>query len=190
MFYLESIPSVFCDSYLSDNNGDLVFSSFWGRDIQIQELISRLTIKGDDLTITELVLISQDESNTKHIGINCLNSLNKDSIRVSNTCFGNIVNVCIYTNDVTSLDLKNSRTWILYRTDHKEPEIWNRIKSVCHLPLLDSWKDPVIKLFIDNGWIFSLEGVGVCGIRIDLSQQEEVENVIRDNIIRNVLTVV
>jgi len=173
LFELSEISGVFTDAALTDDTGNLLFISVWGRDIAMQELLGRLQLPKSENGIRELTI--QRNSLYKKVQIPNVDDLDKTAYKVTKpTIYGELAQMWIYNKIAITPDLSNHRALMLYADDDKKPELWPLVKSVCHLPLLDHWKDAFIKKCFDNDWIRYLDnGFGIKGVFIELNDQVE-----------------
>ena len=74
-------------------------------------------------------------------------------------------------------DRANRRALLLQRNaTHGDAALWNLVRSVTHLPLLDHWNEVVLDVFRQNDWIRPLRGIQVDAVFVDLgSDAVEVE---------------
>ncbi len=173
-FYtISEINDVFVDAFLTDENSNLLFLSIWGRDTAVQEFIARLTISNHEDSIKDIrVNNGKNGEADRIINIPPANILDKYSSRVGSDIYQNLTQVWIYDKCVMKPDLANRRVYQMFTQSQKCPDPWPLIKSVCHIPLLDNWREPIIQKFMDHGWcefIPEIYGDGMRGLRIDLS---------------------
>jgi len=175
LFELSELSGVFTDAALTDDTGNLLFISVWGRDIAMQELLGRLQLPKSENGIRELNI--QGESLNKKLQIPNVDDLDKTAYKVTKpTIYGELTQMWIYNKIAINPDLSNHRALMLYAEDDRKPDLWPLVKSVCHLPLLDHWEDAFIKKCFDNNWIRYLDnGFGIKGVFIELN--DEVEDV-------------
>lgn len=163
---IEEAHDVYCDGFLSDD-GRLVFMSIWGRDTALQELLGRFSLKPADGGLRGLHVGPQ------YIDMSHADALEKDSGRLpKSSLLGAIAHLWIYDPIVRAPDRVNRRAVMLVNGEVDDVRVWSLVKELCHLPLLDEWQTPVLAEFRDNGWVTSLRGHAINGIKVDLSAAE------------------
>jgi len=170
---LSDISGIYTDAALTDDFGNLLFISVWGRDIAMQEFLGRMSLPKSENGIQRFNIIG--ETQTKIVIIPNVDDLDKTAYKVSKpTIYGELTQMWIYNKIAVSPDFTTHRALMLYSSENHKPDLWPLIKSVCHLPLLDSWKEIFIKKCFDNHWIRNLNnGFGIKGIYIDLGDEVE-----------------
>jgi len=179
-------PDIMMDAFLVNGGDYLSFGSFWGRDTAVQHFLARLSVSASEGGLSEFTL---DNRRDRPIRIANSDALTKMTGRVNQTVFGDLVHVWLMEKQLTKPDLVNRKASLIYRQDEEAEQVqnklWDLIKVVSHLPLLDAWQEPVIsllhsraKILLDGG-----RGVGVSAYFIDLSDaellEEELETMIK-----------
>ena len=192
LFKVDEISDLYVDSYLTDEHGNLIFVSFWGRDITINEFIARITLNDAEYGIRKFHLIDPDTGIEKSVHISNKDDLEKHTGRVTTKVFGDMVQGFIYEKMTIKPDYQSGKALILFVGDD-EPDTWDLVKEVCHIPLIDHWKESLLETFSDQGndtpWIKKLTGVGINAIRIEFDQ-ESLEEVVSDQIQNGQLTAI
>ncbi len=183
MLALESIYGIYCDA-LVDDDEFLVFASLWGRDTAIQELLARLVMPSYEGGLNQLKFISQNNvHDSSIIRIGHPDRLDKITGRMSKkNIFGEIVHLWIFDKRVNTPDyaarsaylLNPSAQLNLHGLNNEDiwEQAWQLVKSVCHLPLLDSWKTPVMDTLHKNKWVKMMPGYAIDNISIQLPEAE------------------
>jgi hypothetical protein len=165
-------PGLFADALLSDERGSLLFISIWGRDTAVQELLARMSVSLDEGGIRALHVKAVDGPVTVHL--DRMPCMEKHSGRMPpRNLFGDLVQLWVYDRLAVEPDRANRRALLLYQPDvdqdsATDDRIWQLVRDVCHLPLLDAWRDPVLALLQAHHWMQKLEGRGIGAWRIDL----------------------
>lgn len=168
---VEDVSDVFCDALLTDT-ASVLFMSLWGRDTALQELLARLTLKSSDGGLRGLHV------GERYVDMSNSESLEKYSGRLpTSSLLGSIAHMWLYDPIVLAPDRANRRAVLLHRGSpgpevEVDARLWALIRELCHLPLLDAWREPVMAVFIDNEWVRTLPGHGLTGYVIDLSSQQ------------------
>lgn len=170
------LPGVFADALLRDERGGLLFCSLWGRDTAIQELLARLSVPVEEGGLRSLHVEAPQGTETVHF--DRMPTTDKLSGRLPpKNLFGNLVQLWLYDRLAMEPDRANRRALLLQRNaTHGDAALWNLVRSVTHLPLLDHWNEVVLDVFRQNDWIRPLRGIQVDAVFVDLgSDAVEVE---------------
>lgn len=183
---ISAIRDLFVDALLTDDSGHLIFMSVWGRDTALQEFIARLQLPLSENGIRDFRVIGEQSTKTKYVQIPNVDSLEKMSAKTSrNTVFGQLTQLWIYDKLVAQPDRANHRAIMLYQPGDI-PNPWPLVRSVCHLPLLDHWRDAFLDRCRRQSWLRDLEGIGIQGVIVEMD--DAVEDVITEMIRKRVLT--
>lgn len=197
---IEEAPELYADALLVDAYNKLLFISLWGRDTSIQEFLARVTLSQDEDGLHRFTLVHEyaDGHHRKQVLVGDIKRLDHTTGRLpSQNLFGNMVQLWLFDQLASVPDLATRRAIALFR--HKatvqhaggliQPDqIWQMVKSLCHLPLLDHWSNHIIDTFLRREWIMPIDGLSVHGALIDLSMGEEIETEISHMIHQGVLT--
>ena len=190
---LDVIPDIHIDAALVDAYDKLLFLSVWGRDTAIQEFLAGISLANDEGGINSFYLNTDTNvSGTIHRKLVLVGEPKRldhytGRMPASNVFGGDMTHLWVFDKLVTHPDLANRRTIALSDTrgssdntdgNVSKGRIWQLTKAICHLPLLDHWAETVIKTFYDREWIKDFKGISVNGAFIDLSNGDEVEEVI------------
>lgn len=170
---LSAIHDVYADAYLADDSGRLLFLSVWGRDTALQEFLARLQLPRSENGIREFTLHNGEFK--RLVSVPNVDELDKITSKTpSNTVFGVLTHLWIYDQLAIRPDHVNHRALILYDIEEGMPDPWPLMKTVCPLPLLDSWKETFLTRCRQQRWIRPLEnGAGVAGLSIELDDALE-----------------
>lgn len=184
MLTLDSIFGVYCDALVADNEF-LVFASLWGRDTAIQELLARLTMSSVEGGLNQLEFVGQNNDSVCNlIRIGNPDRLDKITGRMpKKNIFGEIVHLWIFDKRVRKPDYSNRSAYLLNphtqlnidgskMSNEIDSQIWQLIKSVCHLPLLDLWQAPIMNLLFKKGWMEMTHGHAIDNVSINLPEAE------------------
>lgn len=170
---VQGIFGLFCDAVITDAAGNLVFTSLWGRDTAVQELLARLTVATgeggmDSFAVVasgrRLVVYPRDvERLSKHTG-----RMPKGNL------FGEMVNLWLFDPITLEPDRVNRRAILLSRDAAiDQSRLWALVKDVCHLPLLDSWQAILMAAFVQRDWVKPMPHcIGINAMLIDLGGDE------------------
>lgn len=175
---LETVYGIYCDAWVDDEEM-LVFASFWGRDTAIQEFLARLTLSNHENGINQLYLVGFA---SKTLRIGNPERLDKLTGRMPKTnLFGDIVQLWLFDKKVREPDFANRKAYMLIQPDHFDPvhDFWGTLKSVSHLPLLDSWQKILTDLARAKGWLKVHQGYALNALSIELPEQAWEEQLTR-----------
>ncbi|MFW5442686.1 MAG: hypothetical protein ACKE51_00035 [Methylococcaceae bacterium] len=180
MLAINEVTDVYCDALVCDD-GNLVFASCWGRDTAIQELLARLTLTGSEGGISQLSFDGNvDESSSVKFEslsakIGNPDRLDKMTGRMpQSNLFGDLVHVWLFDKKVRQPDYVNRRAYLLVLpgVDDHDEMAWGLIRQVCHLPLLEHWRQTIIDLMREWGWLKLVSGHGIDLISISIPEDE------------------
>jgi hypothetical protein len=177
-------PGVYADALLHDERDSLLFCSLWGRDTAIQELLARLSVSIEEGGLRALRFDGPQCARTVHL--DRMPSIDKLSGRLPpKNLFGNLVQLWLYDRLAVEPDRANRRALLLRRQDRAaDTALWNLVRTVIHVPLLDAWKDIVLDVFTQHGWIRTLHGVRVDAVLVDLGNdavEAEIARLVREH---------
>ncbi|MEQ1638573.1 MAG: hypothetical protein ABL903_18060 [Methylococcales bacterium] len=193
---LFNMEGIYCDALANDDEGCLIFASFWGRDTALQEFLARLTLPKAEHGISNLLFMGQLN---KDVSIGDPNRLDKLTGRMPKAnIFGDMAHLMLFDKLVQAPDFVNQKGFLLIdgrqKLIHPLDQIvngdntWQLFKSICHLPMLDKWRDKVITLLQTEKWLKLYSGHRASVIVIDLPDIE-FEGAISQMIIDGDLTI-
>jgi len=173
---ISAINDVFVDAYLVDDANHLLFLSIWGRDTALQEFIARLSLPVNENGIRDFNVIG--DAHERYVQIPNVDTLDKTTTKTSaNTIFGQLTQLWVYSKQAVHPDMVNRRAMMLFR-ESDNPDPWPVVKTVCHLPLLDHWRESFLDCCRKRQWLRKLEqGFGMSGFLIELGD-DSVESAI------------
>ncbi len=169
---LECVSGIFCDALVHDQDDYLIFTSLWGRDTAIQELLARVTLSSQEGGLRYLTFTDQRQPAVR---LGDPGRLDKLTGRMPKTnIFGDIVQLWLFDKRVQEPDFANRTAYLLVdeRQQHASTEldeqIWQLYKSVCHLPMLDHWQATLLDVLQREQWLRRHEGLGIRAVSIQL----------------------
>lgn len=178
MFPLYGAPAggdelrLFADAVIFNEDGRLLFLSAFGRDTAVQELLARLSLPaGDRLRLSNLWISRHGDAYEPLAA----RDLQKIMGRVPDSIFGKLVHLFLYDPVCAEPD-RESRTASLlvpHGSDSTMP-LWQLVRQVSHLPLLDHWRAPLLEQLTATGMIRPLESLGrLQGFGVELANGYE-----------------
>lgn len=184
MLNLDFNSSVYCDGLLTNQDGELLFMSVWGRDTDITELLARLTLPDHPDGVRSFN--AKGDGHAVRVVVPSPKLLDKQQGRESGSVFGDLIQLFIYARSLQSPDRVSREAWALYRVHEGKPDIpdvWPLVMETCHVPLLPHWKDTVLPAFRYRGWISQVVGYRMGALGVHLGD-DNVELCIED-LVRN-----
>lgn len=170
---IAEIQGVFSDAILTDEADNLVFGSFWGRDTTIRELQGRLTLGQSEGGMTTFNVLGQDQRGQKKkvfTRIGNVEVLEQMTGRVQTDILGEMVHYWLYQRDIIKPDLANFRATLISHNEASPEQLWDAIKTVCPIPLLDHWGKFLIPIMKKAGMIKALQGIYQHGTQINIDE--------------------
>ena len=177
MLEINDIPGVFCDAHLVDDSG-VRFMSIWGRDTAIQEFLARLFLPERDGGIRSFRVGGSAVAGACIVSITDPDQLIRLTARRSGTVFGELVHVWLYDRIAVDADQANGRALLLQHEgwDDGLEAIWQLLKQVLWLPVLDHWQGVLLARLDEMGCLRRFNGYRIQALEIDLSDRERVED--------------
>lgn len=170
----DNIHGVFCDAYVA-NDDNIIFVSLWGRDTAIQELLAKLTIQPHQGGLNYLSLVQQDQTRSV-LRVGNPDQLGKLTARMPKAnLFGDVVHLWLFDIRTQEPDKVNKNAFLLLNVWPATTEyqaVWALFKSLCHLPMLDTWQDTIISLLKSENWLREHKGFRINAIEIRIPETE------------------
>lgn len=177
---LNEIADLYVDAVVVDDRSQLLFLSAWGYDTVLQEFLARLSVPSQENGLDRFTL--QGANCTRYVEIGDHHRLRKHTGRSTQneSIFNNIAHLMLYDVRAKSIDRANRQCLLFKKQQEPEGEffwrLWQGVREVCHVPLLEEWHFLVTR-FRQNNWIQFFPGIEIDAYRINLSS-DEVENTI------------
>lgn len=174
MIHIKQQSNVFCDSFVANNTG-ILFASFWGRSTSLQQFLARMELSVYEDGINQLTF-EVSEGNDQTFPLQSSKNMQKLSGRVPDTIFdADLSHVFIYDKSTVNIDYSNHKATILYFDNIKidNTAIWQLIKDISPIPLLDIWMEQMIDTCFKDEYIHHIDGFGGVGaLVVDLDTDE------------------
>lgn len=157
---LNEVPYIMADAWLCDERRSLLFLSVWGRDTAIQELLARLTLKGDE-GLAQLTFISPQQH--EHLLFPASDgNLDKRTSRHSRTRFGELIHLWLFDKRCLEPDRASGQAFLLLERDSPDwcERVWLLLRETTSLPLLDHWRDLIIHELQVSGMLMPVVAFG------------------------------
>ncbi|GLO64098.1 hypothetical protein MACH09_46060 [Vibrio sp. MACH09] len=173
---------LYLDAFAIDPNNHVQFLSLWGRDGVMQHFFATLT-----LPIAEggrKVMTVKTPDGDVVFDFSRIKTLTKRTTRLPKfTPVGEWVHTWLY--DDRLLKCEAQQTTLLSRTPLDWDALWPTIKQLCHLPLLEDWKEALHAMLMP--YIHALPSWGIYAYHIHLPI-EEIESIISNALSCQILT--
>lgn len=161
MIHIKQQTSVFCDSFVASDTG-ILFASFWGRNTSLQQFLARMELPNYEGGIDELTFeVSPNDS--QMFRLQDAKNMQKLSGRVPGTIYSkDLSHIFVYDKSAIGIDYSNSKATVLYFDDKQldNKVIWQLIKTISPIPLLDSWMEQIVSFCFENCYISDISGFG------------------------------
>lgn len=153
MFRVSPFSDLYADACVRNESGQLLFLSLYGRDTQLRALMAAFHLGVSEGGVTSIQLIDEKTGDVSVCHVGDAKKLTQISGRLpKDNLFGNIVHTFIYQADIVKPDLPNASAWILrhesmqeFSNNDGQEIIWNYYKTLSAIPLMDHWRDTVIR---------------------------------------------
>ena len=148
LYRIDECPDLMADSYVGDEQGNLVFLSLWARDTAVQAFIARLTLGPNEHGLDQFHIVTE-QGGAIPVFVGNVDNLEKRTTRAyRRTLFGSLTNLWLFDKRCVSPDRANASALALLSSDatHRIDRLWRLTQDTCPLPLLDHWRDPVLAL--------------------------------------------
>jgi len=173
---IREVHGIYVDAVLTDEADNLIFISLWGRDTSIRELQARITIGDTDSGITCLNIYRPGTGVKTYVDLSNALSLEQMTGRINDSILGDLVHCFLFQKAVVYPDLANHRSILIHQHEVIEADhistMWNIIKAICPIPLLDRWCDVLLPIMKESGMISSLSGINQCGTKIAIDEEQ------------------
>lgn len=164
MFQLLELSDIYVDAVVKDNNiGQVLFISMIGTDTQLQALAASLSLPASDpRALRSLTMLDNDN---KHIPLSFPQSMEKTQQRLQPDAAFSGAHVFWYSKALLPQYFELGRGYLLNHaqdasTDVFNQRLWDTTKSVCRVPLLDTWKTTLTDVFFEQGYVTTLRSWG------------------------------
>ncbi|MAD89050.1 MAG: hypothetical protein CMK64_05055 [Pseudoalteromonas sp.] len=191
MYRVKGFFGIFCDAVVKDQFGQAVFVSLIGNDSSLQELAAKLSLspntegsiqsvtidcEGEEFTFSASQLSQKNAQrlpeSARFKGLHAFWSSKKLHPQFAEDGCGYVLFNPITETD-KSINLK----------------LWNAIKQVSKIPLLDKWQSLFLQIAKEREWIKELEARGkVNGLEVCLPSFEELADAISHLVVSGTLT--
>jgi hypothetical protein len=174
MINITQQSGVFCDSFIANDTG-ILFASFWGRNTSLQQFLARMELPDYEGGISKLTF-ELSENDLQTFLLQDVKNMHKLSGRVPGTIYSkDLSHIFIYDKSTVDIDYSNYKATILYfnNTQIDDKSIWQLIKELSPIPLLDIWMSQVISMCHQDGYIDNIDGFG--GVSALIVKLDEVD---------------
>ena len=176
LYEIKEVSGLYADAALGNEQNELRFLSVWGLDTAIQEFLGRLSLPVHRGGLNELTLKSKGQ----WYGVGNPHALKKHTGRSfsKHSLFQGLVHLWVYHPSVRQIDYANRQFLLLKLPTESEAmfsqRLWGAVKTVCPVPLLDTWKSMLDDFKAEN-CIQHYEGICIDGYRLNFSAENLVQ---------------
>ena len=172
-FYtVTEVHGLFLDALLKDRENNLVFGSFWGSDTAIRDFQGRLTLGLQEGGMNSFYV--ETDLDKQRVQVQNIDQIDQQTGRVRTDIYGDMVHCILFAKEILKPDMANHRAILISRTD-EVPNLWNAVKLVCPVPLLDHWQGYILPILENAGMIHLLRGINQYGVKIEIDEDKMAE---------------
>ena len=179
LYRIDGVQGLFADAAAWDQaSGELFFISLWGRDTAIQEWLARLSLPSEQGGFSAFNLTGVDGGQVL-VSVSNPGQLEKLSGRMpADNLFGAMVHAWVFAHSIRRPDFAGRRALMIVQGGGHDAgqgaeaflgdAVWSLFKEASHLPLLDEWRNDVVRAAAEHGWLKCHGGIAVDVLEIDL----------------------
>ncbi|WP_394230586.1 hypothetical protein [Shewanella colwelliana] len=170
---------LYIDAFVLDNNSQVIFLSLWARDGEMQHFFAALSLPITQGGYRDR-LVTLPNGGTQLINFDRVSDMKKLTTRLPKyTPVGEWVHTWLTLPELMKTPYDSQEAWVLSQYALDWDKLWSTVKNVCHLPLLDEWKEALEGLL--GHCVNALTSWGVFAYQITL-EPDVVEPIIADAI--------
>lgn len=154
LFKILEISDLYADACIRDTSGELVFLSLYGRDTAINQLLAAFQLGDREGGFSSIRLLDEESGVQHRVSVRRAESLTKFSGRLpKGKLLGNLVQTWVYDPCLVTPDRVSKTGWVLLdeslegdgARQHLIDRVWAMYQHLSPVPLLDSWKEVVLR---------------------------------------------
>lgn len=162
---IAEVPSgVFCIGAMTDPDGQFLYLSLVGRDTALQEIRGQMTAGKLDSFIVQW----DDQKLSGWFSRERLGKMEYHGARMQTALFGEVSQMILYHPLMTKPNKANQVAVVPFLGDIPSQDVWNAVKHVSDVALLDSWECVVMELLEKLDWKTNLDSFGCQGVHVGL----------------------
>lgn len=159
LFKILELSDLYADACIRDASGDLVFLSLFGRDTAINQLLAAFQLGDRDGGFSSIRLLDEASGIKHQVSVRLASALTKFSGRLpKGKLLGNLVHTWVYDPALVTPNRASRTGWVLLdeclggegATEHMIDRVWAMYQHLSPVPLLDSWKEVVLRASEDR----------------------------------------
>ncbi|GIU42806.1 hypothetical protein TUM4438_10220 [Shewanella sairae] len=168
---------LYLDAFVVDDRDEVIFISLWARDGEMQHLFAALTLPITQGGYREK-RVRLPDGNLQTLNLNRVKDMKKITTRLPRfTPVGEWVHTWLILPELMKTPYGSHEGWILSQNLLNWDALWPVVKTLCHLPLLDEWKNELAVLLHHS--VKHLDAFGVFAYQLTL-EPELIEPIIAD----------
>lgn len=155
LYRIKELADLYADACVRNEAGQLLFLSVFGRDTSVQQLLASFALGAKDGGLTQFKLQTPGVAD-QLVLIGDANRLEKLTGRLPRqNLFGNLTHAWIFDPVVVVPDRANRIVWRVFgeprdpyapaQRERFTAELWATLKQLMPVPLLDHWREPVLR---------------------------------------------
>lgn len=187
LYRIEGYADLWVDACLRNDEGELVFLSFYGRDASAMQFIAAAELGHKaEAGISRFTLVNA-AGQRQLVDLGSTERLGKFSGRLPRqNLFGPLSHLWLYDKRLRALDKANRIGWVLAAGGDIEARVWGLVKELAPIALLDTWQRPLLDWCRDKGAVHELG----LGLYPNIGNLRALRVSITDHFIRHVSAVV
>lgn len=158
LYGVDDFP-IYVDACVRDEESNLLFASFYGRDTAIKELMAKLAIESGELSLKSLTLrclSGKRQGQTVSVYIRDSSSLQKITGRLPKGLFGEMTHLQVFHPSIQAN--KGAKVaWLLENAnpssitaEHMRKRVWQAVCEMAPIPMFEHWCEPVLESIWDD----------------------------------------
>ncbi|MDZ7922874.1 MAG: hypothetical protein U5M23_02195 [Marinagarivorans sp.] len=187
---LEAGSDLFVDAFLVDGERWL-FTSLWGSETTIQQFFARIELRDDENGLRHFTIRNPATGAEVRVSTADNKEMSKQTAKTpSHSIVGEICHCFIFNKALVQADRLAGNTFVFAmpgEADVDEARVWQAVKELSHIPLMDHWQSILIPLFFERNWMTPLRGLNTQAFKIFMDN-EEFNALVSDLVKRRILT--
>lgn len=154
---VEGFSDLWCDACLRNDEGELMFISFYGRDGSAMQFIAAMELGRTEHGITSFTLLGPFGQRSL-VQVGSPDRLGKLTGRLPRqNLFGPLSQLWVFDKRLQEIDKPNRIGWVVTLAEaNVDCQVWELVKSLSPVALLDHWQQPLLSWCRDKGAVHEL----------------------------------
>ena len=186
---LEAGSDLFVDAFLVDEDRWL-FTSLWGNETTIQQFFARIELRDDENGLRNFTIRNPATGAEVRVSTADNKEMNKQTAKTpSSSIVGEICHCFIFNKALIQADILAGNAFVFAKpgeTNIDMERVWQAVKELSHIPLMDHWQSILMPHFFERHWIKALNGLNTKAFKVFIDN-DEFQVLVSDLVRRNVL---